>query len=101
MHNARTETDTPRAWLRLHTDGRRGGGRRVQGAVVHGEAHAFSGYPRRTRLPGRAVGRQPVHRRCVHPGPLVLGADGRDSASFFSAVQFDRCYNVKNKCETE
>ena len=35
---------------------------------------AFSGYPRRTRLPGRAVGRQPVHRRCVHPGPLVLGA---------------------------
>ena len=40
---------------------------------------AFSGYPRRTRLPGRAVGRQPVHRRCVHPGPLVLGAASIDS----------------------
>ena len=35
---------------------------------------AFSGYPIRTRLPGGAVGRQPVHRRSVHPGPLVLGA---------------------------
>ena len=40
---------------------------------------AFSGYPRRTRLPGHAVGRQPVHRRSVHPGPLVLGAASLDS----------------------
>ena len=36
---------------------------------------AFSGYPFRTRLRGSAVGRQPLHRRSVHPGPLVLGAD--------------------------
>ena len=35
---------------------------------------AFSGYPDRTQLPGDAVGRQPVHRRSVHPGPLVLRA---------------------------
>ena len=35
---------------------------------------AFSGYPRRTRLGGSAVGRQPRHRRSVRPGPLVLGA---------------------------
>ena len=34
---------------------------------------AFSGYPIRTWLPGGAVGRQPVHQRSVHPGPLVLG----------------------------
>ena len=36
---------------------------------------AFSGYPIRTWLPGGAVGRQPVHQRSVHPGPLVLGTD--------------------------
>ena len=36
---------------------------------------AFSGYPCRTRLGGGAVGRRPRHRRSVHPGPLVLGAD--------------------------
>ena len=40
---------------------------------------AFSGYPDRTRLPGDAVGRQPVHRRSVHPGPLVLGAASLNS----------------------
>ena len=48
-----------------------------EGELIPGTASrldAFSGYPRRTRLPYRAVGRQPVHRRCVHPGPLVLGA---------------------------
>ena len=35
---------------------------------------AFSGYPFRARLRGGAVGRQPLHRRPVRPGPLVLGA---------------------------
>ena len=35
---------------------------------------AFSGYPFRARLCGGAVGRQPLHRRPVRPGPLVLGA---------------------------
>ena len=53
-----------------------------EGELIPGTASrldAFSGYPRRTRLPGRAVGRQPVHRRCVHPGPLVLGAASIDS----------------------
>ena len=48
-----------------------------KGELISGTASrldAFSGYPRRTRLPGDAVGRQPVHRRSVHPGPLVLGA---------------------------
>ena len=33
---------------------------------------AFSAYPVRTRLPGGGVDPQPVHRRSVHPGPLVL-----------------------------
>ena len=33
---------------------------------------AFSVYPCRTRLPCRGVGLQQVHRRSVHPGPLVL-----------------------------
>ena len=35
---------------------------------------AFSGYPFRAWLAGRAVGRQPGHQRPVRPGPLVLGA---------------------------
>ena len=34
---------------------------------------AFSGYPFRAWLAGRAVGRQPGHQRPVRPGPLVLG----------------------------
>ena len=53
-----------------------------KGELISGTASrldAFSGYPRRTWLPGRAVGRQPVHQRCVHPGPLVLGAASLDS----------------------
>ena len=53
-----------------------------EGELISGTASrldAFSGYPRRTRLPGHAVGRQPVHRRSVHPGPLVLGAASLDS----------------------
>ena len=53
-----------------------------EGELISGTASrldAFSGYPRRTRLPGNAVGRQPVHRRSVHPGPLVLGAASLDS----------------------
>ena len=53
-----------------------------EGELISGTASrldAFSGYPRRTWLPGRAVGRQPVHQRCVHPGPLVLGAASLDS----------------------
>ena len=53
-----------------------------KGELISGTASrldAFSGYPRRTRLPGDAVGRQPVHRRSVHPGPLVLGAASLDS----------------------
>ena len=53
-----------------------------KGELISGTASrldAFSGYPRRTRLPGHAVGRQPVHRRSVHPGPLVLGAASLDS----------------------
>ena len=33
---------------------------------------AFSVYPFRTWLPCHAVGRQQVHQRFVHPGPLVL-----------------------------
>ena len=33
---------------------------------------AFSVYPCRTWLPCRGVGRQQVHQRSVHPGPLVL-----------------------------
>ena len=36
---------------------------------------AFSVYPFRMRLPCRAVGLQQVHRRFVHPGPLVLRTD--------------------------
>ena len=36
---------------------------------------AFSGYPFRAWLAGRAVGRQPGHQRPVRPGPLVLGVD--------------------------
>lgn len=48
-----------------------------KGKLILGQASrldAFSGYPNRTQLPGNAVGQQPVHRRSVHPGPLVLGA---------------------------
>ena len=48
-------------------------GELISGAASH--LDAFSGYPFRTRLRGHAVGRQPPHRRSVHPGPLVLGAD--------------------------
>ena len=33
---------------------------------------AFSVYPCRTWLPCHGVGRQQVHQRSVHPGPLVL-----------------------------
>ena len=33
---------------------------------------AFSVYPCRTRLPCCGIGCQQVHRRSVHPGPLVL-----------------------------
>ncbi len=53
-----------------------------KGELISGTASrldAFSGYPRRTPLPSRAVGRQLVHGRCVHPGPLVLGAAPLDS----------------------
>ena len=49
-----------------------------KGDLISGPASrldAFSGYPIRTWLPGGAVGRQPVHQRSVHPGPLVLGTD--------------------------
>ncbi len=35
---------------------------------------AFSVYPVRTWLLCYAVGRQQIHQRSVHPGPLVLGA---------------------------
>ena len=48
-----------------------------KGRLISGRASrldAFSGYPDRTQLPGDALGEQPVHRRSVHPGPLVLGA---------------------------
>ena len=48
-----------------------------KGRLISGRASrldAFSGYPDRTQLPGHALGEQPVHRRSVHPGPLVLGA---------------------------
>ena len=48
-----------------------------KGDLISGRASrldAFSGYPDRTQLPGSALGEQPVHRRSVHPGPLVLGA---------------------------
>ena len=48
-----------------------------KGRLISGRASrldAFSGYPDRTQLPGGALGEQPVHRRSVHPGPLVLGA---------------------------
>ena len=45
------------------------------GQLISGEASrldAFSVYPCRTWLPCRGVGRQQVHQRSVHPGPLVL-----------------------------
>src|SRR5207302_9615255 len=29
--------------------------------------------------PAMPLARQPVHQRCVHPGPLVLGTDPRNS----------------------
>ena len=69
-----------------------------KGELISGPASrldAFSGYPNRTQLPGRAVGRQPVHRRSVHPGPLVLGA-----ASFNSPTPTeDRDRTVSRRSE--
>ncbi len=46
------------------------------GGPISGSASrldAFSAYRCRTRPPSRAVGRRLAHRRCVRPGPLVLG----------------------------
>jgi hypothetical protein len=31
--------------------------------------------PSAVRYPALPLARQPAHERCVHPGPLVLGAD--------------------------
>ena len=69
-----------------------------EGELISGTASrldAFSGYPRRTWLPGRAVGRQPVHQRCVHPGPLVLGAASLDSPA--PAEDRDRTVSRRSK----
>ena len=48
-------------------------GNLVLRAVSH--LDAFSVYPYRMRLLCRGVGLQQIHRRFVHPGPLVLRTD--------------------------
>ena len=56
---------------------------------------AFSAYPFRTRLPCRAVGLQQVHRRSVHPGPLVQ----RTAPLKFPAPMTDRDRTVSRRSE--
>ena len=56
---------------------------------------AFSVYPCRTRLPCHGVGRQQVHRRSVHPGPLVL----RTAPLRYPAPAPDRDRTVSRRSE--
>ncbi len=56
---------------------------------------AFSVYPCRTRLPCRGVGLQQVHRRSVHPGPLVL----RTAPLRYPAPAPDRDRTVSRRSE--
>ena len=56
---------------------------------------AFSVYPCRTRLPCHGPGTQQVHRRSVHPGPLVL----RTAPLRYPAPAPDRDRTVSRRSE--
>ena len=56
---------------------------------------AFSVYPCRTWLPCHGVGRQQVHQRSVHPGPLVL----RTAPLRYPAPAPDRDRTVSRRSE--
>ncbi len=56
---------------------------------------AFSVYPCRTRLPCDGIGSQQVHRRSVHPGPLVL----RTAPLKYPAPTPDRDRTVSRRSE--
>ena len=56
---------------------------------------AFSVYPCRTWLPCRGIGCQQVHRRSVHPGPLVL----RTAPLRYPAPAPDRDRTVSRRSE--